>query len=63
MDDMLKVSGLYVSPVEVESVLLEHQSILEVAVVGKQDAELLTKVCAYVVLKPGRDASTSSTRS
>lgn len=51
MDDMLKVSGLYVSPVEVESALVQHDAVLEAAVVGKQDAEGLIKVCAFVVLK------------
>lgn len=53
MDDMLKVSGLYVSPFEVESALMQHEAVLEAAVVGKQDAQQLTKVCAFVVLKPG----------
>jgi benzoate-CoA ligase len=53
MDDMLKVSGLYVSPFEVESALMQHEAILEAAVVGRQDAQQLTKVCAFVVLKPG----------
>jgi benzoate-CoA ligase len=53
-DDMLKVGGLYVSPVEVESALVEHDSVLEAAVVAKQDAEGLVKPYAFVVLKPGR---------
>jgi benzoate-CoA ligase len=57
MDDMLKVSGLYVSPVEVESALMKHEAVLEAAVVGNQDAQGLTKVCGFVVLKPGCDAS------
>ena len=52
-DDMLKVGGLYVSPFEVESVLIEHASVLEAAVVGKEDHDGLIKPCAYVVLKPG----------
>ena len=56
MDDMLKVSGQYVSPVEVESTLIEHDAVLEAAVVPKEDAEHLTKPCAFVVLKPGRCA-------
>jgi benzoate-CoA ligase len=56
MDDMLRVSGQYVSPVEVESVLIEHDAVLEAAVVPKEDAEHLTKPCAFVVLKPGRSA-------
>jgi benzoate-CoA ligase len=56
-DDMLKVSGQYVSPVEVESALITHEAVLEAAVVAKEDAEKLTKPLAYVVLKPGRTAS------
>lgn len=56
-DDMLKVGGIYVSPTEVESVLMGHEAILEVAVVGRQDDEKLIKPAAYVVLKPGWLAS------
>ena len=52
-DDMLKVSGLYVSPFEVEAALVRHPAVLEAAVIGKQDADGLTKTKAYVVLKPG----------
>lgn len=57
MDDMMKVSGLYVSPVEVESVLIEHDAVMEAAVVAKEDPERLVKPCAFVVLKPGRAAT------
>ncbi len=56
-DDMLKVSGLYVSPVEVELALIAHPAVLEAAVVGKQDEAHLTKPIAFVVLKPGRTPS------
>jgi benzoate-CoA ligase len=56
-DDMLKVSGIYVSPFEVEAALASHDAVLEAAVVGAQDAERLVKPKAYVVLKPGRRAS------
>ncbi|MCL2346173.1 MAG: benzoate-CoA ligase family protein [Desulfobulbus sp.] len=56
-DDMLKVGGIYVSPTEVESVLISHPDILEVAVVGSKDDEGLVKPRAFVVLKPGRQAS------
>lgn len=49
-DDMLKVSGQYVSPVEVESVLMAHEAVLECAVVGQTDTDGLTKTVAYVVL-------------
>ena len=56
-DDMLKVSGMYVSPFEVESTLMQHPSVLEAAVIGKLDAEGLTKSKAYVVLKPDQYAT------
>ncbi|MGB1258246.1 MAG: benzoate-CoA ligase family protein [Thiolinea sp.] len=50
-DDMLKVSGQYVSPFEVEATLIEHPAVLETAVIGKEDADGLTKPKAFVVLK------------
>ena len=56
-DDMLKVSGIYVSPFEVESTLMLHPAVLEAAVIGKEDADGLTKTKAYVVLKAGQAAS------
>jgi benzoate-CoA ligase family protein len=52
-DDMLKVSGQWVSPVEVEGVLIAHPAVLECAVVGVRDEAGLTKPVAYVVLKDG----------
>jgi benzoate-CoA ligase family protein len=52
-DDMLKVGGIWVSPVEVENVLVEHQSVLECAVCGQQDHDGLVKPVAYVVVKDG----------
>jgi benzoate-CoA ligase len=52
-DDMLKVSGVYVSPFEVEATLVQHPAVLEAAVIGKEDAEGLTKTKAFVVLKAG----------
>jgi len=52
-DDMLKVSGIYVSPFEVEATLMQHAAVLECAVIGKEDDEGLTKTKAFVVLKPG----------
>jgi benzoate-CoA ligase len=52
-DDMLKVSGIYVSPFEVEATLVQHAAVLEAAVIGVNDAQGLTKTKAYVVLKPG----------
>jgi benzoate-CoA ligase len=51
-DDMLKVSGIYVSPFEVEATLVQHPAVLEAAVIGVPDAEGLTKTKAFVVLKP-----------
>ena len=51
---MLKVSGIYVSPFEVESTLVQHPAILEAAVIGKVDADGLTKTKAFIVLKPGQ---------
>jgi benzoate-CoA ligase len=52
-DDMLKVSGIYVSPFEVEATLVQHPAVLEAAVIGVPDAEGLTKTKAFVVLKAG----------
>jgi benzoate-CoA ligase len=53
-DDMLKVSGIYVSPFEVEATLMQHPAVLEAAVIGKEDADGLTKTKAYVVRKDGQ---------
>jgi benzoate-CoA ligase len=52
-DDMLKVGGIYVSPAEVESALIAHESVLEAAVIGAPDESDLIKPKAYVVLKQG----------
>jgi benzoate-CoA ligase len=56
-DDMLKVSGIYVSPFEVEATLIQHDAVLEAAVIGVPDAEGLTKTKAFVVLRPGAKAT------
>jgi benzoate-CoA ligase family protein len=56
-DDMLKVGGVWVSPVEVESALLCHAAVLECAVVAHEDGAGLQKPKAFVVLKSGCDAS------
>jgi benzoate-CoA ligase len=56
-DDMLKVSGIYVSPFEVEATLVQHPAVLEAAVIGVPDAEGLTKTKAFVVLKGGAETS------
>jgi benzoate-CoA ligase len=50
-DDMLKVSGMYVSPFEVEAALSSHPDVLEAAVVGWFDEQKLVKPKAFVVLK------------
>ena len=53
-DDMLKVSGQYVSPFEIESSLMSHEAVLEAAVIGIADEHGLTRCKAYAVLKrPG----------
>jgi 4-hydroxybenzoate-CoA ligase len=50
-DDMFKVSGIWVSPFEVESALISHPAILEAAVIPAEDGDGLTKPKAFVVLK------------
>jgi benzoate-CoA ligase len=52
-DDMLKVGGLWVSPVEVENALIEHPAVQECGVVGREDRDALVKPAAYVVLRAG----------
>jgi benzoate-CoA ligase len=56
-DEMLKVSGQYVSPTEVENCLLEHEAVRECAVIGFQDADGLTKTKAFIVLDRAFTAS------
>ena len=56
-DDMLKVSGQYVSPFEVEATLIEHPAVLEAAVIGVNDDQGLTRVKAFVVCKDGQSAT------
>ncbi len=51
-DDMLKVGGIWVSPIEIEATLMLHPIVLECAVVGIKDADELVKPKAFVVLKP-----------
>ena len=51
-DDMLKVSGVYVAPAEIENCLLQHEAVLECAVVG-HEADGLVKPKAFVVLREG----------
>jgi benzoate-CoA ligase len=56
-DDMLKVGGIWVSPFEVESAVLEHPDVLEAAVVGVEDSAGLTKPKAFVVLKSASESA------
>jgi 4-hydroxybenzoate-CoA ligase len=56
-DDMFKVSGIWVSPFEVESALAGHDAVLEAAVVPKEDSDGLVKPKAFIVLKPGKTAA------
>jgi benzoate-CoA ligase len=58
-DDMLKVSGQWVSPAEVEGLLFQHPAVLEAAVVGWEDDNRLIKPKAFVVLKEGYGPSPS----
>src|SRR6266852_6343258 len=55
-DDMMKVSGMYVSPAEVEAALIAHEDVREAAVVGAPDDDGLIKPKAFVVAKPGTPA-------
>jgi len=52
-DDMFKVSGMWVSPFEVEAALASHEAVLEAAVIGKQDGDGLIKPKAFIVLRNG----------
>jgi 4-hydroxybenzoate-CoA ligase len=52
-DDMFKVSGMWVSPFEIEAALVSHEAILEAAVIGKEDADGIIKPKAFLVLKSG----------
>jgi len=56
-DDMLKVGGIWVSPVEIENTLVEHPAVQEAGVIGRRDADDLEKPMAYVVLAAGHTPS------
>ena len=56
-DDMMKVGGIWVSPVEVEGVVNSHEAVVECAVVGVLDENRLIRPEAYVILQPGRSPS------
>jgi benzoate-CoA ligase len=61
-DDMLKVSGMYVSPFEVEGALQSHPDVLEAAVVAWPDEDRLIKPKAFVVLKSPENAGDEMSR-
>lgn len=52
-DDMLKVSGVFVAPAEIENCLLQHEAVLEAAVVGHDSGDGLIKPKAFIVLRAG----------
>ena len=56
-DDMLKPGGIFVSPIEIESALMNHDAVLECAVIGRDDADGLSKPYAFVVLRDGQAGS------
>jgi benzoate-CoA ligase len=61
-DDMLKVGGIWVSPVEIENTLVEHPAVQEAGVIGRRDADDLEKPMAYVVLAAGQRGSAELAR-
>ena len=58
-DDMLKVSGMWVAPAEVEGAICAHPAVLEAGVAGRPDREGLVRPCASVVLREGWSPSPS----
>lgn len=58
-DDMLKVSGIFVAPAEIENCLLQHEAVLECAVVGHDGGDGLIKPKAFVVLREEGRSPTS----
>lgn len=56
-DDLIKVSGIWTSPLEIENALLEHPSVAEVCVCGHAGEDELVKPYAFVVVSPGKDGS------
>jgi benzoate-CoA ligase family protein len=57
VDDMLRVGGEWVSPAEVEGVLIEHETVLEAAIVGQLDDQGILRPVAFVVSAPGGEAA------
>ncbi|MEC7489514.1 MAG: benzoate-CoA ligase family protein [Pseudomonadota bacterium] len=58
-DDMIKVGGIWCSPIEIETRLIDHPKVLEAAVVGREDDDGLVKPEAHIILKEHGEASTS----
>lgn len=54
-DDMLKVGGIFVAPVEIENCLLQHEAVLECAVIGHDEGDGLVKPKAFVVARAGHE--------
>ena len=61
-DDMFKVSGMWVSPFEVEAALVSHEAVFEAAVIGKEDADGLIKPKAFIVLATAIPPTTACSR-
>ena len=61
-DDMLKVSGIFVAPAEIENCLLQHEAVLECAVVGNDAGDGLVKPKAFVVLREEARGSSPTVR-
>jgi benzoate-CoA ligase family protein len=61
-NDLIKVSGIYVAPMEIEKCLEKHPAVMECAVVGIQDADGLTKPKAFIVLKQGYASSNGTAK-
>jgi benzoate-CoA ligase family protein len=62
-DDMLKVSGIFVAPAEIENCLLQHEAVLECAVIGNDAGDGLVKPKAFVVLREAVQSPTSKVQS
>jgi len=58
-DDLLKVGGIFVSPLEVENILLAHPAVIECAVVGEENQHGLVRALAYVVVREPHSPSES----
>ncbi|MBD2309022.1 benzoate-CoA ligase family protein [Chroococcidiopsis sp. FACHB-1243] len=56
-DDLFKVNGQWISPLEIEDILHQHPQIFEVAVVPDGNEEQLTQIVAYISLKQGQESS------